>query len=590
MAPFNNEKDIKEWIAGIYLRVSTFDQAREGHSYEEQEKDLRRLCTNRNFKIYAVYGDPGVSGRKYEQRKHFQQLLDDMRTGKINVVVVWRLDRLVRGVANTQKVIAVAKESGCRIITSWNDLDYNTAAGKYQINMEAAHGEYELDIISERTKLGLAGAFEKLHFNKIPFGYTRDYLGSDRKKMIIDENDAKYVKRIFELYLQGNSMLQVSEIINKEYTGTKIFKECTIEKIIHNETYAGKYHSKKMELETGQECVYTVPPIIDAATWKETQEQYKKNQLHNMRKQTYIFLQKIKCPCCGYDILSGASGKGRNGIIHCYYICTRCKGIGYVKEQELEEAFVKEINEILDYFMIADVGTIPISNKTKNVDNEEQYDLALEELDKRASRIKKAYFDGFMDETEFSQEMKYIQIKQENINNQIKRQVKRDIRITNDMDITLYSTIKEIRKRHSNTYYSEAIDIWNQLDKDQKRIIVADYVDKIEINIDSKRNVKVTNIKFREKKIFNLAFMMKEQLMDMTIKKDEKNILISQTKTKKEIDEFIKSLQKYYKVNVMEVEIDDIKLEKLDSNKVVKIMPIKNTTLYKKQKYTIITI
>ena len=84
--------------------------------------------------------------------------------------------------------------------------------------------------------------------------------------------------------------------------------------------------------------------------------------------------------------------------------------------------------------------------------------------------------------------------------------------------------------------------------------------------------------------------MLKEKLMDMTIKKDEKNILVSPVRTKKEITEFITELQKYYKVNTMEIDIDDIVFENMDANRIVKIMPIKNTTTYKKQKYTIITV
>ncbi|MBR1884355.1 MAG: recombinase family protein [Clostridia bacterium] len=592
MAPLKCKKnEPTEWIAGIYLRVSTFDQAREGHSYEEQEKDLRKLCERREFKIYAVYGDPGVSGKKYEQRKSFQNLLEDIRTGKINVVVVWRQDRLVRGVANTQKLIDEAKKYDCKIVTSWNDLDYKTAVGKYQINMEAAHSEYELDVISERTRLGLIGAYEKGNFPNIPFGYTRDKLSATPKKTIIDEENAPYVRRIFELYLQGNSARQVMEIINEEYPGTKKFTRSGIEKMVHNEFYAGVYHCKFLEEETGEICTYEAPAIIDKQTWNELKEQYHKNQMHNRRKQTYIFMQKIKCPCCGHDVLGGTNGKGKSGKKFCYYICTRCGGAGYVPEPLVEEAFVKELNEILDYFMIADVGTIPISNQTQITENEEKYNKMLEELEKRESRVKKSYFDGYISESDFQEEMRYTALKKDHIHNEIKKKVKRDVRITEDMDITLYSTIKEIQKRQSDLYYSQASDIWNQLDKEQKRIIVADYIDQIEIKYDvKKKEVTITNIKFREQKIFNLAFMMKEQLMDMTIKKDGKNILVSQTKTKKEITDFITELQKYYKVKTIEVSIDDIVFENMDANRIVKIMPIKNTTTYKKQKYTIITI
>ena len=302
-------------------------------------------------------------------------------------------------------------------------------------------------------------------------------------------------------------------------------------------------------------------------------------------------MQKIKCPCCGHDVLGGTNGKGKQGVKYCYYICTRCKGVGYVPETKIEEDFVKELNELLDYFIIADIGTIPISNKSQLYENSEMYQKMLSELDKREARVKKSYFDGFIPESEFKEEMRYMSLKRESINNEIRKKVTRDVRITEDMDISLYATIKEINKRQSDLYYSQASDIWNNLDKDQKRIIVAEYVNQMEIKYDpKKKDVKITGIKFRENKIFNLAFMLKEKLMDMTIKKDDKNILISPVKTKKEITEFIVDLKKYYKVNTLEVEIDDIKFGEMDANKIVKIMPIKNTTTYKKQKYTIITI
>lgn len=581
----------KEWIAGIYLRVSTFNQAREGHSYEEQEKDLRRLCENRGFKIYDTYGDPGISGKYLDKRKDFQKLLNDIRTGKINVVVVWRLDRLVRGVANTQEVIKVAKDYNCRIVTSWNDLDYNTAVGKYQINMEAAHGEYELDIISERTRLGMIGAFEKGHFPNIPKGYTRDVNGPDKKKVIIDSEYGPYMQRAAELYLQGNSCRQVEEITTKEFPHLEVLTQSGLEKAFNNPFYAGEYHCNFLEEETGEECIYETPAIWDKKTWRQLQEQHRKNQQHNRRKQTYIFMQKIKCPCCGHDVLGGSPGKSHTGVKYSYYICTRCKGVGYVPEVKIEEAFVKEINEILDYFIIADVGTIPISNKTQISENSEMYEKSLEELEKRESRVKKSFFGGYSSEDEFQKEMNYIMAKKEAINSQIKKKVKRDVRITEDMDITLYATIKEIQKRQSDLYYSQAQDIWEQLDKEQKRIIVAEYIDQMEIKYDpKKKDVKITHIEFREDKIFNLAFMMKEKLMDMTVKKDDKNILVSPVKTKKEIGEFVTELQKFYKVNTMEIDIDDIEFENMDANRIVKIMPIKNTTTYKKQKYTIITV
>ena len=59
-----------------------------------------------------------------------------------------------------------------------------------------------------------------------------------------------------------------------------------------------------------------------------------------MRKQTYIFMQKIKCPCCNHDVLAGARGKGRHGGLYCYYMCSRCNGVGYIPEPNIEKVFL----------------------------------------------------------------------------------------------------------------------------------------------------------------------------------------------------------------------------------------------------------
>ena len=78
--------------------------------------------------------------------------------------------------------------------------------------------------------------------------------------------------------------------------------------------------------------------------------------------------------------------------------------------------------------------------------------------------------------------------------------------------------------------------------------------------------------------------------MDMVIKKDNKNILVSSPQTKFEIDKFISQLETKYDIKTLELNVDDIKFENIDANKVVKIMPIKNNSTNKKQKYRIITI
>ena len=89
-------------IAGLYIRVSTEDQAREGFSLPEQEKRLRAMCEYKGYEIYDVYRDASISAKTGNLRLEFERLLQDIRDKKVNTIVVLKLDRLTRSVKNTE--------------------------------------------------------------------------------------------------------------------------------------------------------------------------------------------------------------------------------------------------------------------------------------------------------------------------------------------------------------------------------------------------------------------------------------------------------------------------------------------------------
>ena len=93
-------------VAGIYIRVSTEDQAREGFSLGEQEEKLKALCKYKEYKIYKVYKDAGISAKDMEHRPAFQQMLEDMRMGKINYIVAYKLDRVTKSVRDLEILIS----------------------------------------------------------------------------------------------------------------------------------------------------------------------------------------------------------------------------------------------------------------------------------------------------------------------------------------------------------------------------------------------------------------------------------------------------------------------------------------------------
>ena len=114
-------------VAGIYIRVSTEDQVREGFSLGEQEEKLKQLCEYKDYKIYKVYKDAGISAKDMEHRPAFQQMLEDIRAGKINYIVAYKLDRVTRSVRDLEVLISDLETHHCYLVCDRDDVNTSTA-------------------------------------------------------------------------------------------------------------------------------------------------------------------------------------------------------------------------------------------------------------------------------------------------------------------------------------------------------------------------------------------------------------------------------------------------------------------------------
>src|SRR5215469_13521300 len=138
--------------AGLYARVSTVDQ----HP-EMQTSELREFCQRRSWDLRGEYVDVGVSGAK-EKRPQLDRLLIAVRRREIDVVVVWKLDRLGRSLKHLVNLIAEWESLGVVFVSLRDNLDFSTPGGRLMFNIIAAMAEFERDLIRERVKAGIARA------------------------------------------------------------------------------------------------------------------------------------------------------------------------------------------------------------------------------------------------------------------------------------------------------------------------------------------------------------------------------------------------------------------------------------------------
>ena len=139
----------KKNVAGIYIRVSTEDQAREGFSLGEQKEKLEALCKYKGYEIYKVYKDAGISAKDMTHRPQFQQMIEDMKSGKINYIVAYKLDRVTRSVRDLEILISTLEQYHCYLICDRDDVNTSTANGRFFIRMLTVLSQLEIEIVSE---------------------------------------------------------------------------------------------------------------------------------------------------------------------------------------------------------------------------------------------------------------------------------------------------------------------------------------------------------------------------------------------------------------------------------------------------------
>ncbi len=238
---------------GLYMRVSTEDQAREGFSLPGQRERLETFCKFKGYEIIDYYEDAGISAKTGNYRPEFERLKDDIKTKKINTIVTLKLDRITRSIYDWENLMTFLDENGAYLDCVNDEINTTSANGKMISRLLMSVSQNEIERTSERTKIGLAGAIKSGHIPHIaPLGYKHE-----DKKLVIDYSTKDIVIRIFDLYYNGYSYQKISNLFNAEKVlGKDNWRDSTIQTILENEIYKGDFvHGKRTKHPTYYEDV-----------------------------------------------------------------------------------------------------------------------------------------------------------------------------------------------------------------------------------------------------------------------------------------------------------------------------------------------
>jgi len=329
--------------AAIYARVSTVAQAEEGFSIDGQIALLKDVSAHNGYEIYNVYVDRGISGKNMD-RPALQQMNEDARQGKFEIIMVYKANRLARNTSDLLKMVEEYQKNNIQFMSYSEKFDTTSATGKLMLQIISSMSEFERNQIVENVTMGLEKRAKNGYYNGNKLlGY--DKISNDKRHLTINESEAEIVRRIFNEYANGKGYRAIANGLNKDGLRTKKgnpFDIAGVKYILNNVFYIGQikfqqyigwnekrrkgYNPNPIIAEGRHE------PIIEKELWDKVHrrmtEMSKKPQVHG--KGSNVLTGLIRCPVCGHAHAASNTVnmvKGEKKKIR-YYSCSQFKNKG----------------------------------------------------------------------------------------------------------------------------------------------------------------------------------------------------------------------------------------------------------------------
>jgi len=321
----------KTYIVGIYVRLSKDDErAGESVSIENQKLLLTKYVEEQGWELKEIFTDDGYSGTNFN-RPAFQRMLQDAKDKRINLILVKDLSRLGRNYIEVGKLTdETLPELGCRFIALNDSVDTFAGDNDMMVYRNLFNEFYSRDTSKKvRTVKKACAESGKYLGTYAPYGYKKS--PDNKHKLIVDEELAPVIKRIFTLRCQGKGYRSIASILNEDRvpspkevyyqrkggentSSNGLWNEVTLQKIIRNEVYIGhmvqgktgtvSYKTHKIVGKPEEEWIRvenTHQPIIDSETWNTVcaidEKKYKPRKTTG--NGTNMFVGLLKCADCG---------------------------------------------------------------------------------------------------------------------------------------------------------------------------------------------------------------------------------------------------------------------------------------------------
>ncbi|GJI58746.1 recombinase family protein [Bacillus altitudinis] len=470
-------EETKNKSVGIYVRVSTDEQAKEGYSISAQKEKLKAYCVSQGWASFKFYVDEGKSA-KDTHRPSLELLLRHIEQGIIDTVLVYRLDRLTRSVRDLYTLLDYFDKYNAVFRSATEVYDTGSATGRLFITLVAAMAQWERENLGERVKMGQNEKARQGQFSApAPFGFIK------KGKSLVKNHE------------QGEILLEIIDKVKKGYSTRQIANYLDDSGILPRRGY--RWHPRTIltllknpvlygSFRWGDEIIEdTHEGYISKDEFDHLQEILKERSIVKKRDSysVFIFQSKIVCASCGNRLASERSGylrkKDKKYVENINYRCQTCaqnrKPSIMGSEKKFQKALVKYMQNVTPKLE-------PKIPEEKKHDYEKVHQKILN-LEKQRKKYQKAWSLDLMTDEEFEQLM-------------------------HETKEALKSAQKELAETHSTDYPKTQIDIerakeivtmfnenWSVLTNQEKRDIVQELIK--HINFTKKDGeITITHIEF----------------------------------------------------------------------------------------------
>ena len=355
--------------AAGYIRVSTVEQSLKGLSIETQINEIENYAKAHNMKLEGLYIDRGITARKQlTKRVEFMRLMEEVKAGNIEHIIVLRLDRFFRNIYDYHRMMnEYLTPNNC----DWSAVkeQYSTATtnGRLMINLRLAIAEQECDTDSDRIK-----DVQKHRVSEgfVISGTTSLGLKIVDKKIVKDKKTNHIVQEIYDYFELNNSVRGTMFYINQKHNLNLTY--VTVRRILSNPYYAGRYRDNLAFCE----------PTIEPTRFDKIQKMLKNNIKERSKPQVYIFSGLLRCSHCGKTVAGNCSVKG--GKVYKYYRCSSrvrdksCDNTDNCNEKIIEEYLINNIEDLCKDHVIQ----VELKEKQKKIvkSNRKQIEAKLQKL------------------------------------------------------------------------------------------------------------------------------------------------------------------------------------------------------------------